>query len=238
MTTKLIEDAKEFSGPAAGSGDHEDVFRRLEEEIVLGLYLPLQRLVEEEIAERMGAKRHVVRQALTELRRIGLVEHSRNKGAVVRLLKPDEVEKIYAVREILETAAASLVPLPAPPELIGKLEAIQAQHDLAVANSDITQVYRRNIEFHQTLFAACGNQYLAEAVDQSARRSQGIRYFALIDGRRLEKLRRQHWEMIEAIRTSDRARLVELHREHLLPSKEAYLESQALRKGLILNRDK
>ncbi|MCP3055496.1 GntR family transcriptional regulator, partial [Aurantimonas sp. LRZ36] len=62
-----------------------EIAAALEEEIVFGRLHPRERLIEEELASRFEAKRHIVRQALVELERLGLVERVRNRGAVVRL---------------------------------------------------------------------------------------------------------------------------------------------------------
>jgi DNA-binding GntR family transcriptional regulator len=63
------------------------------------------KLGEEELAERLGASRHQVREGLARLARIGIVAKERNKGAAVRSFTPDEVRQIYEVREILQRQA-------------------------------------------------------------------------------------------------------------------------------------
>jgi hypothetical protein len=55
----------------------------LETDIVFGRLLSRERLVEDELVTRFGAKRHIVRQALGELERMGLVNRARNRGAAV-----------------------------------------------------------------------------------------------------------------------------------------------------------
>ncbi len=84
----------------------------LEEDIVLGRLHPRERLVEDELIARLGGTRHLVRQALMELDRIGLIDRIPNRGALVRSYTADEVEHLYVLRELLETKAASLIPLP------------------------------------------------------------------------------------------------------------------------------
>jgi len=59
----------------------KQVANALEEEIVLGWLQPRERLIEEDIASRFEVKRHVVREAIAELERMGLVERVQNKGA-------------------------------------------------------------------------------------------------------------------------------------------------------------
>src|SRR5262245_39079828 len=130
------------------------VIAGLQEDIVIGRLPPGARLVEEELAERFATKRHVVREAFGELERAGLIERRPNRGASVRQLTPDDVNQIYAVREILERAAAAQIPLPLDRRSFGAIEAAQSMHDRAVAAGDAKSVFRANFAFHDTLFLA------------------------------------------------------------------------------------
>ena len=195
----------------------------LEEEIVLGWLLPRERLVEEELAERLGVKRHVVREALAELERVGLVERIPNRGAVVRLLDPAEVRQIYSVREVLETLAAEQIPLPVAPEVLAPLRALQQLHAEAVAGGDARGAFRANIRFHETLFRACGNPHLVELIQGLAQKVHGARSITAASPEHLALARDEHAAMVEALAGGDRARLVALCRQHLGPSRDAYI---------------
>lgn len=199
------------------------VAEAIEEEIVLGWLMPRERLVEEELAERLAVKRHVVREALAELERVGLVERVPNKGAVVRLLDPADVRQIYSVREVLETLAAEQIPLPAAPELIAALGAIQARHATAVAGDDPRAAFRANMAFHQTLFAACGNAHLVELIQMMAQKVHGARSITAASPEHLARARDEHAATIEALERGDRQALVRLCREHIGPSRDAYI---------------
>ena len=58
------------------------------------------------------SRQHLIRQALYQLEKLGVVTRERNKGAMVRRLSPDEVRQIYEVRELLQRQAALMIPLP------------------------------------------------------------------------------------------------------------------------------
>ena len=201
----------------------------LEEEIVLGWLMPRERLVEEELAERLGVKRHVVREALAELERVGLVERVPNRGAFVRLLDPTEVRQIYSVREALETLAAEQIPMPAPDRLLSRLKEIQDAHSAAVASGDARAAFRANMIFHEALFAACGNPHLVELIQSMAQKVHGARSITAASAEHLALARDEHLGMIEAIRAGDRARLVALCRKHLGPSRDAYIAAAEAR---------
>src|SRR6056297_540952 len=81
------------------------VFETLRKAIVSLTLAPGERLVEREIAQRMGVSRTPVREALRHLEAQGLVEHLPRKGCVVRDIDPAELEEIFSIREALEILA-------------------------------------------------------------------------------------------------------------------------------------
>ncbi|MFI0471631.1 GntR family transcriptional regulator [Halomonas sp. HMF6819] len=209
---------------AEPSNGVDGIVGAIEEDIVLGRLHPRERLVEESMMERFGCKRHVVRQALFQLDNIGLTERIKNRGAFVRSYPPEEVEDIYAMREILELAAVNELPLPAPKKWLQELENVHQLHSAAVDKHDLRKVFHMNIAFHRTLFQACGNQYLYATINEFAQKAHGIRFIAITDRQALAQARTEHALMIEAIKEENRERLKALCREHLLPSKNLYLQ--------------
>ncbi|MCQ6258296.1 GntR family transcriptional regulator [Pseudomonas sp. Q11] len=196
----------------------------LEEDIVLGYLHPRERLIEDDLRERFDLKRHVVRQVLTELERKGLVERKKNFGAVVKFHTVAEVMNLYEVRDILESSAAQRIPLPLAPERLDTLVAIQRAHDGAVARTDLRAVFRANMAFHKALFAATENLELADVIEDFAQRTNAIRSSSTVIPEHLEQSRKEHWEIIEALRSGDRDALVALCRHHLTPARDHYIE--------------
>jgi DNA-binding GntR family transcriptional regulator len=209
----------------------KQVANALEEEIVLGWLQPRERLIEEDIASRFEVKRHVVREAIAELERMGLVERVQNKGAAVRMLSPTEVRQIYFVREAMETLAAQQIPLPPLSETIDTLVEIQEQHAAAVERGDSRAAFRVNMSFHNALFGACGNPHLVEIIQSLAQKVHGVRSYTAASPAHLARARDDHWAMIEALKASDRDRLVQLCWEHLSPSRDTYIASLEQRFG-------
>jgi DNA-binding GntR family transcriptional regulator len=183
---------------------------------------------------RFGLKRHVVREALTQLDLMGLVVRVPNRGAYVRELTPKEVIEIYEVREILEVAAALRTPLPAPKEVIAVLKKIQDQHSEAIGNHDLRSVFRLNIQFHREQFSACQNEKLAQNIMEYARQAHLIRAIKYAEPGHLQKVERDHRRIIKAMEGKNRDSLVEIVRNHLPDSRNAYLRAYALRHGTAL----
>ncbi len=199
------------------------VVETLEEDIAFGYMHPRERLIEDELLERFGLKRHVVRQVLAELEQIGLVERKKNFGALVKSYSVKEVVDLYIVRDILETNCARQIKLPVPAEKMEQLELIQKKHDAAVMESNLQVAFRMNLAFHKALFSLSDNPVLTELIELTAQRTHIVRSLTIVVPQILEQSRQDHRQMINALRTGDQDRLVELCRAHLLPSRDAYI---------------
>ena len=208
----------------------------LEEEIVLGVLHPRERLVEDELLSRFQLKRHVARQVLAELERMGLVERKRNIGALVKAYSAQEVEHLYAVRELLETQGARMIRFPLGEGRLEALIAVQEQHDVAVSAGDLRRIFRLNVIFHREFFSLSDNPVLVAAIQDHAQRAHSIRASTMVLPERVEQARQEHWLLIEALRAGDRQRLVELCHLHLSPSRDAYIQALNRRNTATLSQ--
>ncbi len=204
---------------------------RLEEDIVLGRCHPRERLVEQDLCDRFNTHRGDVRFALFELEKKGLIQRIPNRGAMVRDLTPKEVVEIYAVREELEVMAARILPFPVAADDLAKLDELQQKHSAAVDAGDMLSVFYTNLHFHQTVFGLCGNTCLIETIDRLAQKVNGIRSYANAFPEALDRVRRDHVEIVAALRASRRDDLIELTRRHLKPSPKAYIRAYERRFG-------
>jgi DNA-binding GntR family transcriptional regulator len=212
-------------------GMADKIATRLEEDIVLGRRHPRERLVEQDLCDRFSTHRADVRLALFELEKKGIVQRIPNRGAIVRDLTPKEVREIYAVREQLEVMAARILPFPVAEAELAKLDQLQRQHSTAIDDEDMLTVFYTNLYFHQTLFGLCENACLIEAIRQLEQKVYGIRFYANAFPEALDQARRDHLEMIKALRAARRDDLIALTRSHLKPSPQAYIRAYERRFG-------
>jgi DNA-binding GntR family transcriptional regulator len=203
----------------------QEIVKRLEEDVILGILHPRERLIEDELMVRFAAKRHVVRQALTELERVGLVIRKRNSGAQVRALAAKEVIELYAVREVLEIACLRMIRFPVSSAGLAKLAAIQSEHAAAVDAGNSRAVFKANLSFHAALYALSGNDALTEAIIEYARRTYPVRLATLVSQASLECSRKDHNAIIKALRNEDIEALCELCSRHLRPARDTYLKN-------------
>jgi len=168
-------------------------------DIVFGVYPSNSRLTEEMMTTRFGVKRHLVREVFSQLEKSGFINRFPNRGVVVVELNPTQVEEIYAVRELLETGAARMTPLPAPPGVISELERIQGAHEAAVAAGDFREVFYRNIDFHRLQYSICPNAHLRDAIGDYARRAHLVRTVQYQDSGRMHRIVEQHRAILAAL---------------------------------------
>lgn len=200
----------------------------IREGIIFGRYRPRERLVEEEITERYGTTRHMLRLAFAELDFMGLVERRPNKGVIVRDFSLDELEELYEMRALLQKEAALRIPIPADPDLLARLRKINADYLAAAGSGDKEEASRVNTAFHDTLFAACRNRFLSQAISQAWLQTTPIHWYALGDTEHLRRSHRDHELMIDALERGDREGLADLCRKHIYPALEAYRRVHAV----------
>jgi DNA-binding GntR family transcriptional regulator len=137
---------------APGTPASERVAEHLRQAILGGTIGPGERVRQEEVAQRLGASRLPVREALRMLEAEGLIEHEANKGARVPRLDRHEVDVIYQMRERLEPLALSeSIPRLTAQDLL-ELERIQ---QLIEADTDLARFLELDREFHLLTYSAC-----------------------------------------------------------------------------------
>jgi DNA-binding GntR family transcriptional regulator len=200
----------------------EEVVRAVEVDIVFGVYPGNARLTEESLTSRFGVKRHLVREAFSHLEKMGFVQRIPNRGVVINELKPRQVEEIYEIRVLLETGAARITPLPAPPEIIAEMELVQDRHERAVNDGNFRRVFYLNIDFHHLQYSVCPNSQLGSAVEDFSRRAHMIRAIQYSDAPHMQRIIRQHRAILAAMKGKDTEAYVKSVAAHFPTSPEEY----------------
>ncbi|RXG90978.1 GntR family transcriptional regulator [Bradyrhizobium zhanjiangense] len=191
----------------------EAVFRSLCEALQAGSYRAGDRLREEEVAQRLKVSRTPVREALGRLAARGFVEPAGGRGLIVRSLDISEVLELYAMREIMEGAAARLAAAHASATEIDALRDIEQA--FVEVESDAAEMARLNRAFHEAICRAARNRYL----DNASRELQdwiallGPTTFTVV-GRPLTS-HGEHRAIIDAIAARDGDRAEQLARAHI-----------------------
>lgn len=139
------------------------VAETLREEILNGTLAPGERIVQEDIAERFGASRQPVRDALRLLEGDGLVTLKANSGAWVSKLSESECDEAYLVRERLEPLLLSQ----SIPNLTSAQHARLVELVQEIENTkDIESFLRLDREFHLLSYSGAQDGMLSEFVER------------------------------------------------------------------------
>jgi DNA-binding GntR family transcriptional regulator len=138
------------------------VYRNLVEKLRSGQLASGSRLREEEIAAALDVSRTPVREALARFQARGLASVS-SGGLIVSELDSRQVDELYAVRAILEGAAARLAALnAAPADIEGIRHAARGFDNLS---DDATALARANTLFHESIYHAARNDHLLRMLE-------------------------------------------------------------------------
>lgn len=140
----------------------EFVYRALVQAIQSGRLRPGDRIREEEVAHSLGVSRTPVREALQLLQAKRMVEVAPGRGIVVIELSKQQVLELYAMREVLEGAAARFAAQHASSTEIALMQ--QMLEEFSAAAGDAARLARLNRMLHQTIYEAARNRYVQEAL--------------------------------------------------------------------------
>jgi DNA-binding GntR family transcriptional regulator len=192
-----------------------DAYAALHEAIVAGELSPGERLVEEELAERLGLSRGAVRGAIVRLGHDGLVVRERNRGARVRRFTLAEAVEVLEARAALESLAAGYAALRRTHDDVRELRALVDDMKQAHRAGELLAMSERNALLHRRILELSGHQV---ARDICARlHSQVVRFqfrTVLVPGRPQSSLA-EHRRIVSAIAAGDRAAAEQAMREHL-----------------------
>jgi DNA-binding GntR family transcriptional regulator len=202
-----------INGPSSLK-DH--AYRRIKTAILNLELKPGDALIEGELAERLGISKTPVRDALTELRREGLVTKIPYSGTFVSEITPQDIRDIIQIRTVLESLAARLAtPLLTEAELQKLADLITFELD-AIGAGNIEFASQCNGEFHDVIIHKVQNQRLVSILENIGDQMKRIRALSSQLQGRLHKSAEEHNLVLAALRDRDPDKAEEMLRVHML----------------------
>jgi DNA-binding GntR family transcriptional regulator len=204
----------------------ERVLAALQQAILTGRLKPGERLVESQLAAKLGVSRGPVRAALRELAYQGLVNISRYKGASVQAMTLTDVEEVYTLRACLESFAVELVIERATEEDIQELERSVADICETIKLHDLPRVVELDLEFHSRLVLAAHNRHLEilmQTIHPQIKMFMIATKMAFATHQDLQEIAREHGQLVRSIRERDVAGATDAISKHIRQSGERLL---------------
>jgi DNA-binding GntR family transcriptional regulator len=180
----------------------DSVYEQLKQELFGFRLLPGDRFTESEIAERTGASRTPVRQALYRLQREGFLDVSFRNGWEVRPLDFAQLDALYELRVLLEQASVRRMKDLSPSELDGVLTPLEARWRVPAARrgKEPFEVAVWDEEFHCSLVAASRNSEYARVHLEVTEKIRIVRRLDFTEQARITATYKEHSSILESLR--------------------------------------
>ncbi|MFF7702832.1 GntR family transcriptional regulator [Streptomyces lydicus] len=134
---------------------------RLREQIVSGAFAPGSRMIEPQLATRLGVSRGPVREALQRLVQEGLLTNIPNRGVFVVELDAVDIRDIYTVRRAIEREAATQLHRSRSRAHLDRLTAVVDEMRTSASQGDSRLVAEQDLAFHSALVDAAESPRLS-----------------------------------------------------------------------------
>lgn len=181
---------------------------------------PSEHLEERMLLEKFPFGRTPIREALNRLMAEGLVEAKNGRGAYVASMSIWHTHQLLEAYVIVEKVVASLINF-SDKELIIDLREIQRSYEIVGESADILGITELNSNFHGRLAESTGNRFIVSQAADLHNLARRLSYFIYRSEQevskfstQLERINRQHHEIINFIEQKNRSEVVSLLTDH------------------------
>lgn len=196
----------------------------LETEILTGELAPGARLDETRLAERFEVSRTPIREALTQLASVGLVETRPRQGAIVARITPKRLAEMFEVMAEIEGLCARLAARRMTAAELERLKALHVACNEPRTKGEPDEYYDLNLAFHDAIFEGSHNSFLVEQARYMRARTQPFRRLQLHRMGRMDRSFEEHNAVVEAILAGDEARAEALLKAHVSIQGDVFTE--------------
>lgn len=204
----------------------DQVYMSLRDKILSRELPPGTRLKHKEIAGSLGVSNTPVREAMRALVKDGLVETLPYRGSVVKEMSAKDTSDLYDVRIALEALAARLAVDRITDVQLRRLEKTVHQYETACDNGDVGLALEADLQFHDRLAQASGNETLLTISRQLADRVQVLRQLDTGKTRLWQSLE-DHTAILKALEERDATKVETVVVQHIEKGKEHVLQLMA-----------
>lgn len=197
----------------------DQVFEKLESDIITGVYPRGEILTELKLVEQLGVSRTPIREAMRRLEQERLIQES-GKGAVVLGITLEDLVDIMEIRKRIEGIAAYYATKNMTPEGLAELEKISDLQDFYYTRKDVECLRQTDDRFHDTIYELSRRTVIRDILLQLHRKTQRYRKSSIEDEARLTCSIKEHKSIFQAIAAADADLAAKLMVEHIENAKE------------------
>ena len=202
----------------------------LKADIAAGVLQPGERLDEVKLTERFGVSRTPVREALTRLAAQSILVSGSKRGVHVAEYTREQLAQIFEAMQEIEAACARIASQRLT--LLSRAEIAEAQAECVTAaeTGDRAAYMRANEDFHQAIYKATGNPFMAKVASDFRRRTGPFRAIKFASKADLIASAESHEELVKSIFSADSKTAADGMHAHMTASFVQTLAAIQLRK--------
>ncbi|WP_024832717.1 GntR family transcriptional regulator [Ruminiclostridium josui] len=209
----------------------EVIFNSLREAIIIGELRPGERLMEVQLAEKMGVSRTPVREAIRKLELEGLVDMIPRKGAHVAELSIKDIMDVLEVRASLDGLATSLAAERITDDELRELKHINGQFASYIEKENLNGSIKKDVEFHDIIYKASRNDKLISIINNLREQVQRFRVIYLKEYNNSKNLIKEHNDIYEAVSSRSVENARNIAKTHIINQESTILSSLKMTKG-------
>ncbi len=193
------------------------VFNTLREAILRGDLKPGERLMEVQLASSLGVSRTPVREAIRKLEIEGMAVTMPRRGAVVAKMTEKDMADVLQVRRALEELAGEVACEQISMSQVKELQQASDAFKRLVSDpaSSINEIADADIEFHNLIYQATGNNRLMSIMQGFGEQMFRYRIEYLKEHENYPLLVGEHEGIVEGLRCRNKDEVVEIMRRHV-----------------------
>ena len=200
------------------------VFNTLRQAILRGEFKPGERLMEIQLANKLGVSRTPIREAIRKLELEGLVIMIPRKGAEVAKMTEKDMEDVLQIRDALDELAASIACEQMTKEQLDTLTETMHEFEESTKSKDLKKIAAADVQFHDIIYQATGNPKLVNMLNNLREQMYRYRVEYLKDEKNFPILIREHSQIVEGLTAKDKTMLTAAMHKHVMNQATAVKE--------------
>lgn len=191
------------------------VFNTLRQAILKGELAPGERLMEIQLAQKLGVSRTPIREAIRKLELEGLVLMIPRRGAEVARISEKSLKDVLEVRRSLEELAIELACQRMTEEDMQALEEAQKAFKAAIDQGDAMKIAETDEAYHDVIYHSTRNKRLVQILNNLREQMYRFRLEYIKDEDKRQILQLEHEKILAALRLRHMAEAKAVARGHI-----------------------
>ena len=197
------------------------VFNTLREAILKGDLKPGERLMELQLASKLGVSRTPIREAIRMLEQEGLAVTTPRKGAEVAKMTLKDMEDVLEIRDALDELAVRIACQKISDEQLKQLEDMKELFEKSTQTGNVKKIAEADVTFHDVIYEATTNPKLVTLLNNLREQVYRYRVEYIKDPKNYPTLIAEHEAILESLKNRDVKNAVEAMHVHVANQAEA-----------------